>query len=243
MRKRFTDFFVSFQGAHYRDKLGRMAKLDALKEKIATLRAGLLAKLDKIAFIKKLREKQAQAAQSSSVAPSSSSLGTIYRDGGVATRLQVILVYMLAIAAIGFTVHAGRKVLKRVSSSKAHEELKKDYSTGLSEMNAKVVENANLISLGKFTSNVNSADGKVRLIAVDVWVRVSDPHTADFAQKNETILHDKIVEALELVAQENVDPLTVEGKNILKSRMMESLNHAFPKGKAEDILFQNLVVE
>jgi len=219
-----------------------MAKLDALKLKLAATKAALSEKLDKIAFIKRWREKSAASTGTSSPS-SSSSLGAIYREGGVGTRLQVILFFVFAVAALAATVHTGRKMWKRVSSSAGHEELKKDYSVGLAEMNAKVVENANLISLGKFTTNLQSTEGSSKFMAVDIWIRVSDPATADYATKNDLIINDRVVDALQHFSRESADPLTAEGKNTLKSRIQESINKSLPKGTAEDVLFQNMVVQ
>lgn len=221
-----------------------MAKLDALKEKLNTLRAGITEKLDKIAFIKKLRERKNQQPKSAESSPGSSySLGSIYREGGTGTRLQVITVYILAVAAMAATFHVGSKMLRRLKSSEQHEQLRKDYSSGLAEMSQKIVENANLISLGKFTSSAYNGEGKTSMMAVDIWIRVSDPDTADFAQKNEAVMHDRIVDALDVAYREKIAPLTDDGKNAAKSRIMEALNEVLPNGKVEDVLFENLVVQ
>jgi flagellar basal body-associated protein FliL len=220
-----------------------MAKLDALKLKLAAAKAALSEKLDKIAFIKRYREKTApQVVAAKPASSSSGSLGAIYREGGVGTRLQVILFFLFAAVAVAATVNTGRKMWKRVSSSESHEEFKKDYSAGLVEMNTKIVENANLISLGKFTSNVYS-EGRSKFMAVDIWIRVSDPATADYANKNDLIINDRVIDALQQISRENVDPLSAEGKVILKSRIQESINKSLAKGTAEDVLFQNMVVQ
>jgi len=217
-----------------------MSKLDALKEKLNASRAGLAEKLDKITLFRKWREKK-EPAQSRPA--SSYSLGAIYRNGNTLTRIQVIIVYFLFIGALAATFQAGRKMFTRMGSGTEHQKLKEDTSRGFAEMAQKVVENANLISLGKFTTRAYTKDSGVKMMAVDIWVRVSDPKTAEFVQKNETILQDKITEAMGEMFTQEVDPLSISGKNTAKDQIQESMNKALPDGKVEEVFFQNLIVQ
>lgn len=81
------------------------------------------------------------------------------------------------------------------------------------------------------------------MLSVDIWLRVSDPEAADFATKNEAVIYDRVVDALDQIYRARIDLLNEQGKIEAKSRMLESMNKAFPKGRAEDVLFQNLVIQ
>lgn len=214
-----------------------MAKMDALKEKMTQARAGLAEKMDKIAFIRKWREQR--TVKGPGATPHS--MGDIYRGGGVITRLQVILVYVFAIAALASTVYAVRKMMARFATKEA--KIEKEYSHGLGDLANKAVEKANLVSLGKFTAGAYTEGKAKSLMVVDVWIRVSDPDTAAYAQSHETVIYDRVVEALNEAYQEKIDPLTEEGATITKSKVQESINHAMPKGRVEEIFFQNLVIQ
>lgn len=218
-----------------------MAKLDALKEKISQTQASVLEKLDKIALYKKWKEKRAQ--KSPSQGPSNDSLGAIYRQGGVGTRLQVILVIAFALGGTFFTVKAGKKFFSRLGTSAENEKLKQDYSHGLEELTSRVVENASLISMGRFQTNVFSAEKPGSYMAVDVWIRVSDPATAEFAQKHETMIYDAIVGGFSQAYREEINPLTEQGNRATKGLIIESVNKLLPKGKTEEVFFQNLIVQ
>jgi flagellar basal body-associated protein FliL len=214
-----------------------MPKLDALKEKAALFRQSLSEKVDKIAFLRKWKESKAAPA-----AASPYSLGQIYRQGGTATRLQVVFVYVLAIAAIASTLHAGRRIFSQLGTSAEHEKLKQEYAKGFAEISQRVTDKASIVSLGKFTTSAYSEPGRKRMMGVDVWLRVSDPDTAEFVQKNEAILHDRLLDSLNQVYLEKIDILTEKGKVAAKSRIQENLNKALPKGSVEDIFFHNLVM-
>jgi flagellar basal body-associated protein FliL len=217
-----------------------MAKLDALKEKISQTKANVSDKLDKIALFKKWKEERAQK---KTKAPADLSLHEIYRYGGTSTRLQVILFYLLAIATLVSTGLAGKKIFARLGASKENEKLKTEYSHGLEEMASRVVEKANLVSMGKFTANAYRPGKKGGLMAVDIWLRMSDPEAASFAEKNEDIIYDGIVNGLSLGYENKADPLTPEGSGALKKFIMENLNDRIHDGKVEEVLFQNLVVQ
>jgi flagellar basal body-associated protein FliL len=218
-----------------------MAKLDALKDKISQAQTSVSDKLDKIALFKKWKEKRAQK---KATGPASYSLGAIYREGSTGTRLQVIVIYALAIAALFFTFQSGRKIFARLGKSVENEKLKADYAHGLEELSHKVVEKATLVSMGKFTTNVYQPGKSGGFLVVDVWLRVSDPTAAEFAQKNETIVYDAIVDAFSQAFKDEINPLTDEGAEVMKGRVAEAVNMVMHQhGKAEEVFFQNMIVQ
>lgn len=216
-----------------------MSKLDAIKEKLAGLRGTVLEKADKIAFLKKWREKSAPSPSS----PNTYSLGTIYRQGGTGTRLQVILVFVFAAASLTATGLAAKKMMSRFKSSVEHEKLKKDYAKEFEEFSKRVQSNAAVISVGRLTISAYVGEGKTALMNLDLWARMSDPQAADFAQKNDLILHDKALDALNELEREKVSLLTEHGKELARERLKEKLNRAMPKGKVEEVFFHNLVAQ
>lgn len=215
-----------------------MAKLDALKEKISQTQSAVSEKLDKIALFKKWKESRAQKA-----APSSHSLKQIYRQGGTRTRLQVLLIYAFALAAVFFTFQAGRKMFARLGKSVENEKLKADYSHGLEELAQRAVEKANLVSVGKFTANAYQPGRSNAVLAADVWLRVNDPAAAEFVQKNETLIYDGIVNGFSQAHRDQINPLTEEGSEATKGRIIEALNQVMGTGKVVEVFFQNMIVQ
>ncbi len=218
-----------------------MSKVDEIKQKLAGLQAGLLEKLDKIAFLKKFRSPKAPAAANTK--KSDPGLSTIYRDGSTQTRLQVLLVYTLFLGAVIATGYAGKKFFARLKQSDAHENLKQEMSHGFEEFRDKVVEKANLVSVGRFTVNVFAGGQSGKMMAVDIWLRMNDPDAAGFAQKNESVIHDRITDSFQNIYRENVDLLEEHGKQRAKAVLLESINKSIPKGKAEEVFFENLIIQ
>lgn len=214
-----------------------MSRLDAIKEKLASVRTKVLEKTDKIAFLKKWKEKTPEKAASPH------SLGEIYRHGGTGTRFQVLLVFVFLSAALAATGFAVRKMLSRFRSSVEHEKLKKDYAREFEEFSRRVQTKAGVISIGRLTINAYFGQGKSGLMSLDLWARMSDPQAADFAQKNDLILHDKAIEALNELEREKVSLLTEDGKTTARALLLEKLNRAIPKGKVEEVYFHNLIAQ
>lgn len=221
-----------------------MAKLDALKEKIAGLKQKLAEKVDKIPFLKKLLT-PAPAAVSTPDAPArpSSSLGSIYQKGGVFTRLQVLFFFVLVLAALGASAYVGVRIFKRISHSPAHEQLAADYSHGIGEVKRRMEENASVLSLGKFTVSAFASETRKTIMSIDIWIRVDSVEAANFAQSHEIILHDKAMEALEEIYMQKVNLLTEQGKIAGRERIKELLNRSFPKGHVEEVFFYNIVIQ
>lgn len=225
-----------------------MSKLEAIKTKLASVREKAVEKVDKIAFFKKWLKKKTPSPTTNThekVKSSSEthSLGEIYRQGGTGTRLQVLLVFTFALAALIATGLAMKKMISRFRSSVEHEKIKKDYAKEFEDFSKRVQTNASIISIGSLTINAYVGEGKSKLMSLDLWARMSDPQAADFAQKNDLILHDKALDALNDLYIEKVNLLSDQGKNAARNRIIEKLNRAIPKGKVEEVFFHNLVAQ
>ncbi len=214
-----------------------MSKLDPIKEKIGALKAQLGEKLGRFGLGKKGAPASAPA---SGQAPPSNSLGEIYRKGSTGTRLQVLLMVLFAIVAIASTGIAVKKFMKRFQKAADQSALKKEYADSFGEINRRVIENASVLSLGKFTVNA-FVEGKSTHLSMDVWVRTDGAPAADFVQKWDTALYDKVVEALNELYHDKVNLLSEEGKQIGKTKVIAKLNEGMQVGKIEDIYFYNLV--
>lgn len=217
-----------------------MSKLTELKEKVAKAQAGLTEKLDNIPALKKWRDSRSASA---AAGPDPLALSAIYRSGGLVTRLQVLLVLVLALGALGATGYVAHKMWARMKTGSGNEALKKDYSQGLEEMSQKVREQASLVSLGKFTVNARNAQGKAAMMSVDIWLKLDEPDAALFVQKNETIVSDRITEALNESERVGLTALTEAGNEAVKQKIAAATTAALPKGKVVEVFFHNLVVQ
>lgn len=217
-----------------------MSKLDGMKDKITQIRASLTDKLDKIPFLKKVLEKKPEAAAKSS---SSISLSGIYRDGGVATRLQVILFYVFLFSALASAGMMTKKIWSKIGSSHENDKLKKEYSHGLEALKHKAEEKAEMLSIGTMTVNAFAGEGRKAMVKIDVWAKVSDPAVAGMADKQDLIWHDRTLSALNEVFEKKVNLLTEEGKEFAKNSIKEALNKEIAHGKVEEIFFHNLVIQ
>ncbi len=221
-----------------------MPNLSALKDKFSGLKAKLVEKTDKIAFIKKWREKSAAADANAAKYASPHSLSRIYREGSTGTRLQVLAFYFFALVALVSVGSLLKKVSGKLRSSQANEELKKDYSNELAEMQRKALEKAEMISLGQFTANAYvGPPQETRMMSVDLWVKVSDPDVAAVINAKNDLFRDKTVDALNNLFAAKVNLLTGEGKSAARDRIKESLNTALSKGKVDDVFIENLIVQ
>lgn len=216
-----------------------MAKLDALKEKVAALRQQLAEKLDKIPFLKKFA---AKAPESAGAPAPSHSLGAIYRSGGTLTRFQVVCFVVFLIAAVISSAIVGKRIFQRMQASE-EKKLKADYSHGLGDIKRRMEENASVLALGKFTVSAYMPDSKNTSATIDLWLRVNNVEAANFVQNHDSVLRDKTMDALNELYVKKVNLLTVEGKEIAKAKIRESLNQAVPKAAVEEIYFHNMVLQ
>lgn len=216
-----------------------MSKLDGMKDKITQLKAGLAEKLDKLPFLKKVLAKKPE----SSAGPSGISLSGIYRDGGVATRLQVILFYVFLFSALASAGLMTKKIWSKLGSSHENEQLKKEYSHGLEELKHKAEEKAEMLSIGSMTVNAYVGEGRQAMVKIDVWAKVSDPAVAGMADKQDLIWHDKTLNALNEIFEKKVNLLQEDGKEFAKKTIKEALNKEIAHGKVEEIFFHNLVIQ
>lgn len=74
-------------------------------------------------------------------------LSHIYRDEGVATRLQVILFYVFLLAAIASAGMMTKKVWTKFRASDENEKLKEEYSKGFEELKHKAEEKAEMVAI------------------------------------------------------------------------------------------------
>lgn len=220
-----------------------MAKLDALKEKISALKTQLREKLEKIPVFKKLLAPTPAATTPTTTRSNPSSIGRIYQTGGTLTRLQVLALFVFFVGAIVSAAFVGKRLYGRLKSSPQHEKLVEDVSHGMGEIKRRMEENASVLALGKFTSGAYVEEGKKTAMSVDIWVRVSSVEAANFVQKNDVILHDKAMDAIDELFNKKVNWLTEQGKTQAKATLREHLNHAIPKGQVEEIFFHNLVIQ
>lgn len=223
-----------------------MSKLDALKDKLNGVKATLAEKADKIAFIKSWREKAAASAGSPAAAKPRNpySLSSIYKEGSTFTRLQVLMVLVLSLTALASTGILVKKIAGKLKSTSEHEQIKQDYSNELSEMKRKHLEKAEMLALGQFTTNAYAGEGEVKMMTIDLWIRVSDPSTAAVVDGNSTVFHDKAMGALSALYVNKVNLLTEEGKNRAKNEIKAALGEALPAGHSvEEVFIQNLMLQ
>lgn len=244
MRFSFTDFFVSFPIAINRVTLGKMSKLNALKEKLAGVKAQLIEKTDKIAFIRKWREGTKPAPAGDGQKKRSYSLSSIYRDGSTGTRLQVIAFYVLIIVGIFSSASMLKKVGAKFTGSKANDQLKQEYSHEFAEARRKSLESIEMLSLGQFTSNVYVGPPKDSMkMNIDLWVRVSNADAAASINNDGSIYQDRTAGVLADLFAQKVNLLTEEGKNTAREEIKEALNSALKSGKVEEVFIQNLTAQ
>jgi len=215
-----------------------MSKLDGIKEKLTNFKETTREKLDKISLLG-WKKKDASAPPS---APNPYSIGEMYRSGSTATRIQIFFVYLFLIAGLTLAFFASKKFLKGLKSTTANEALKSDYSHGFAELNRKALEKATLVSLGKFQAKVN-LDGKDRFIAVDIWIRITAPESAEFIRKNELIINDKVVSAFQDIHAQSIKILSEDGKKMAKGLLKKHIDLILPKGEVQDAYFENLIVQ
>ena len=226
-----------------------MSKLNALKEKLAELKAKLSEKADKIAFFRKWREKRtaASSAEGSKAAheANAASLGVIYREGSTLTRAQVILFFVFLVISVVSAGSLAKKVLVKLKTSGEHEKIKAEYSQGFAEVQRKHLEKAEMIALGQFTANTWVGPPKgAAMMSVDLWIRVSAPEAAAAVNGRTVVFHDKAMDALDSLYREKVSLLTEAGKMRAREKIKGALGQSLPHGTSvEEVYIQNLVVQ
>lgn len=215
-----------------------MAKLDALKEKIGGLKQKLTEKFHSIPLFQKILKKEEVKKGADP-----HSIGVIYQSGGVFTRLQVILVFLLAAAAVASLGVVAAKIKGRHHAKSENEKLAADYSQGLEAMKRKMEDNASTLSLGQFVISAYVGEDKTASMGLDIWIRVSDVEAANFVQGHEIVLRDKSMDALNEIYMQKVNLLTEQGKETGKRKIRDFLNRAMPTGKVEEVFFHNIIVQ
>jgi len=220
-----------------------MSKIDDIKAKISGLRAQLAEKADKIAPLKAWREKRALAASAGPTPANPLSLGSIYRDGGTGTRLQVLAFYLFLAVALVCAGSLLKKMAGKMRSSAAHEQMVSDISHGLSETKRKKEEEAQMLSLGQFTTNVYMGNVEPKIMSIDLYVRVSDPQTAAAVNDRNEVFREKTMDVLNALFSEKVDLMQEEGKAVARERVREALNTVSKPGKVEEVFIHNFIAQ
>ena len=223
-----------------------MLNLNALKDKLGGLKAKLAEKTDKIAFLKNWRERRATKQPSGAAGKPSDphSLNAIYREGTTGTRLQVIAFYLFILVALVSAGSLAKKIAVKLRFSTEHEKLKQDYTHELAEAKRKVLERAEILSLGEFTANIYvGAPAETKMMSVDLWIKVSDPEVAALVNSRIGMFHDRTTEALNALFVSKVNLLQEEGKVLAKEKIRNSLNSALHHGRVEEVFIQNFVVQ
>lgn len=221
-----------------------MSKLDPIKAKIAALQAQIAEKTDKIGFIRAWKEKRAQAAAAGPKPPDPLALSSIYRDGSTGTRFQVLAFYLFVVVALVSAGSLAKKVLVKMRSSKANQEMAHDISHGMAEIKQKKLEQAEMLSLGQFTANIyQGTQEEGRMMSIDLWLRVSDPNVAAEINNRNDVYREKTMDALNELFVGKVNMLQEDGKAQARDRIRDSINSALKSGKVEDVFIQNLVVQ
>jgi flagellar basal body-associated protein FliL len=220
-----------------------MSKLDDIKAKIAGLRTQLGEKADKIAFIKSWREKRSVVASAGPKAADPHSLSTIYREGSTGTRFQVLAFYLFLVVAVISAGSLVKKFAGKMRTSAEHEKMVTDISHGLAETKHRHEEEAQLISLGQFTTNVYSENKAEKMMSIDLYLRVSDPQTATMVNDRNEVFREKTGDALSTLFNEKVEVLTEQGKDITRERIRAALNEIAKPGKVDEVFIQNLIVQ
>ena len=221
-----------------------MSKLDALKEKLSGLGAKLGEKTDKVGFIRSWKEKRAKAIPAALKAADPHSLAAIYREGGTGTRLQVLAFYLFVVVAVVSAGSLFKKVAGKMRSSPANDQLVTDITHEFSESKRKHDENAQMLALGQFTTNIYVGPPEdAQIMSIDLWIRVSDPKTAATVSDRNEVFREKTMDALNDLFVGKVNLLLEEGKVQAKEKIRSSLNTALKVGKVEEVFIQNLVVQ
>jgi flagellar basal body-associated protein FliL len=220
-----------------------MPNLNALKEKLTSLKAALVEKTDKIATLRSWREKNA-APDAAAKGPSPHSLGAIFREGATGTRLQVLAFYLFILVALVSAGSLMKKLADKMRSSDANEQLRKDYSHEFSEAARKAKEKNDILALGQFTANAyTSSKEEAKMMRLDLWIRVSDPETAATINAKNALFRDRTMGALHDLFTEKKSLLGEAGKAEAREKIRETLNASLQKGRIEEVFIQNLVIE
>jgi flagellar basal body-associated protein FliL len=219
------------------------SKLSALKEKLTEFHARLTELTEKIGFIRNWKESRETAATAGPGAPDPLSLSSIYREGSTGTRLQVIAFYIFVAVALLSAGSFMQKILFRMRNAAGHEQLTKDISKGFADLQHKKMEEAEMLALGQFTSNIYSGQDENRIMSIELWIRVSDPATATIINSRNEVFREKVSSTLSSLFVRKVNLLQETGKVMAREEVREALNSALKAGKVEEVFIQNLVVQ
>ncbi len=214
--------------------------MSKITEILAKIRAAIVQALEKLRAHPKLgkffapKEKKPEHPHSPTV---------LFREGSFLTRLQLLVVVVLLLCAIGGIWITGRMIFKRAQKNESLLAESQRYENQLAEYNQRVKENASIISLGSFTTNNYNEKGEPVRVSLDLWARFSDPETAAYADSISIIVNDKISAALVNVTREHFSLFNDEGKKALKDEVKRLVDPILHQGKVMDVYFHNLVAQ
>ena len=214
--------------------------MSKISELIAKVKAAIAQFLEKLRAHPKLgkffapKEKKPENPHSPTV---------LFREGSLFTRLQLLVVFVLLIAAIGGVYLSAKMIFNRVQKNKSLLAESEQYQNELAEYNQRVKENASIISLGSFTTNNYNEKGEDVRVSLDLWARFSDPETAAYADSISIKVSDRISAALVNVTRQHLSLFTDDGKKALKNEVKRLVDPLLHQGKVMDVYFHNLVAQ
>ena len=217
-----------------------MGKLKELIEKIKAAIAQVRAKLSAHPLLAKLFKPVKEPEQK---APDSTNPTILFKEGGVFTRLQLIVVVALLICAGGGIWISTKLIFDRLQKNKSLQANSTKYQNQLEELNQRVRDNASIISLGQFTTNTwNSRNEKIK-VQLDLWARFSDPDTAAYADKISIKVNDRISQALARLDEAKIGLMDDHGKAAFREEVKRQVEPLLRQGKLIDVYFHNLVAQ
>ena len=217
--------------------------MQKLKDLLEKLKIALNTAKQKIPFLKKKAD--AATANTNAIKPQKKdgTLAKIYRSGNYKMRVGVILVIIFGIVFLISSTHLGIQIFQRIKKTAGKTDLQKDYANQFEGLAVKAAESASIIGLGKVIGESYRLGANKGYVSLEVWVKCDSPKTATYADSIEARLHDKMVDILKTLAQEEVNLLTDEGKSIAKQNFLKALNHELEIGKILEIYFHNMIMQ
>ena len=214
--------------------MGKIAELKAkLSEKLALLRG-------------KLGKNDANAPENPYSSPSAlQKTRKTWREGGPGTRILLILMLLTVTVGIYSLVQLSLKLLARRAALQAlmHKGTEKydkmeEFLKRQAEMK---FDAASITSIDRVRINSKLDNGKSAYLEIGLFVRCDSPRTAKIVEEIYPKLHDAIITKIQLIEESEIT--SEEGKDRLKTTMLEAMNAAMPQGKILEVFFSNMIFE
>ena len=178
-------------------------------------------------------------------------IGAGVRSPDVPTRKMAIL-FILSVSALCFVLGASvqryihyRHMLKDVPSES--DEGAKHLGEFLSKQSAEAKTRFTTLSLGTFsvelkppTSGPAAAPGVMNLADLELFAECDTKETRYYIEDNLPQARNQLTNVLTAIDREEL--LSKDGKKKLVKAMLEKINLWLPKGKVENLRFNNLIV-